>query len=255
MIETNPCDTVKPGRDRRKQGTGEEIMFLSKEKLSEFIKGCRGHRDFAIIYTAAVTGARQSELLGLTWDDINWDDKSISIHMTLHKLQDGTYEHRPRTKNISSTRMISITDADLAVLTQQHAKQAKQKLAIGSKWQNKYNLVFTNDDGTPMDRRNLSHRFTNLSINLLEPPKIKTPKADKSQPPKEKVLNEKRNHFTFHGLRHTHATILLSDGEFINVVSERLGHSDVDTTLKTYGHVLPKKREDVAERFANLVMS
>jgi len=46
---------------------------------------------------------------------------------------------------------------------------------------------------------------------------------------------------------------MLSDGEYINFVSERLGHADIETTLRTYGHVLPKKREDVAERFARLV--
>jgi integrase len=92
-----------------------------------------------------------------------------------------------------------------------------------------------------------------LSIKLLEPTKVKTPKTDDSTQPKEKVKKEKRKYFTFHGLRHTHATILLSDGEFINVVSERLGHTDMDTTLKTYGHVLPKKRVDVAERFSRLV--
>lgn len=254
MIEKNPCDKVKPGKDKRKQRKGQDIVSLSKEQLTDFIKSCREHRDFALIYTAAYTGARQSELLGLKWDDVEWDEKSIYIHMALHRHNDGSYEHRPRTKNSSSTRTISITDADSAVLKQHRKDQKELQLAAGSNWKNEFNLVFTEADGSPMDRRNQTGRFTNLANKLLQPPKIESPKTDESEVKTEKSKKEKAKQFTFHGLRHTHATILLSDGEYINVVSERLGHADVETTLRTYGHVLPKKREDVAERFARLVM-
>ncbi len=250
MIEKNPCDTVKPGKDRKNKAKGKEIVFLSKEELAKFLIGCKDHRDFAIIYTAAYTGARQSELLGLTWDDIDWEERTIFIHSTLHRQKDGSYEHRPRTKNISSTRTISVTEADLDVLKKHHKYQTELKLAAGQGWKNKNNLVFTEDDGSPMDRKNLSGRFKNLSIKLLEPPKAKKAKGDIQKEVNEAQEQEKKKkQFTFHGLRHTHATILLSDGEFINVVSERLGHSNIDTTLRIYGHVLPKKRVDVAERF------
>ncbi len=94
-------------------------------------------------------------------------------------------------------------------------------------------MIWCLPDGSPMDRRNQTNRFGNLSQKLLKP------------------VNG--NYLTFHGLRHNHASIMLSDGEYINFVSERLGHADIETTLRTYGHVLPKKREDVAERFARLV--
>lgn len=254
MIEKNPCDKVKPGKDRKNKTKGQEIVFLSKEELAKFLAGCKDHRDFSIIYIAAYTGARQSELLGLTWEDIDWEEKTIYIHSTLHRHNDGTYEHRPRTKNTSSTRTIAVTEADLEILKKHHKYQTELKLAAGRNWKNKNNLVFTEDDGSPMDRRNLSGRFKNLSAKLLDPPKVKKSKKDNSEEINEPEVKEKKKDFTFHGLRHTHATILLSDGEFINVVSERLGHSNINTTLRIYGHILPKKRVDVAERFARLVM-
>jgi integrase len=219
MIEKNPCDKVKPGKDKRKQRKGQDIVSLSKEELNEFIKDSREHRDFALIYTAAYTGARQSELLGLKWDDVNWEEKTLYIHMALDRHSDGSYEHRPRTKNYSSTRTISVTDADLAVLKQHRKNQNELQLAAGSGWKNTFNLVFTEADGSPMDRRNQTSRFINLANKLLSPPKIKEPKTVESEVKPEKLPEVKTKHLTFHGLRHTHATILLSDGEYINVVS------------------------------------
>ncbi len=102
LIEKNPCEKAKPPLDKKKKRKSEDdYVALSKEDLIKFLYGSRGHQDYDIIYVAAYTGARQSELLGLRWEDIKWDDKSIHIQMTLHKLQDGSYEHRTRTKNES----------------------------------------------------------------------------------------------------------------------------------------------------------
>ena len=67
-----------------------------------------------------------------------------------------------------------------------------------------------------------------------------------------KILREGSG-MTFHHLRHTHATILLSDGAYVNEVSERLGHADPRITYGIYGHVLPGKEQSLAERFADLI--
>lgn len=230
MIESNPCEKAKPPRDKKKKRKSEDdYVAISKDELIKFLYGARGHRDFAIIYTAGYSGARQSELLGLRREDILWKINSIRIQMTLHRHKDGSYEHRPRTKNDSSTRTIKMTKNDMAILKWHLAKQDALKLAAGPAWKDKFDLVFTEPDGEPMDRRNLTQRFGSLASRLGHPG------------------------FTFHGLRHTHATILLADGEYINSVSKRLGHADIDTTLKVYGHVLPKMREETADHFQRLV--
>ena len=58
-----------------------------------------------------------------------------------------------------------------------------------------------------------------------------------------------------HGLRHTHATLLLEEGVDVKTVSERLGHDSVQTTLELYGHVTPKMRANAAARFGSLLTS
>ena len=230
LIPKNPCEKVKPPRDKKRNRKSEnDFIALDADELKAFLNLCKGHRDYNIIYIAAFTGARQSEILGLRWQDVDWEGKSINISMTMHRYKKGLFEHRPRTKNDSSKRSIALTTDDMSVLKAQEIKQKEEKLAHGAGWDNQYDLVFTEASGQPVDRHNLLTRFQTLARHFGKPD------------------------LTFHGLRHTHATILLSDGEYINAVSERLGHSDVNTTLREYGHVLPKKKEDIAERFSRLL--
>lgn len=194
-------------------------VVLDAKQLSEFLEESKDHRDYAIVYTAAYTGARQSELLGLTWDKVNWDEKTITIDHALHlddESEDG-FEHRPRTKNETSTRTIDVSERVLKVL------QEYKKSQIDSP------LVFTEPNGDPINRHNLTHRFSNLVKRLGYP-----------------IM-------TFHHLRHTHATILLSDGAYINEVANRLGHADPKITFSIYGHVLPNKKQTLANRFDELL--
>jgi integrase len=227
LIPKNPCEKVKPPRDKKRKA--RDMVILSKQELREFLAGCKGHRDYALIFTAAYTGMRQSELLGLQWDDILWQEKAIRVKKALHRLDDGTYEHRDRTKNETSSRVIKVTDEVLAVLKEHKKRQLELQLASGGKYKNELNLVFTTPEGTPEDRTNVYHRFANLAAKLGH------------------------EGMRFHDLRHTHATILLSEGEMVNAVSERLGHADEATTLRIYAHVLPSKAEETAERFARLL--
>lgn len=89
--------------------------------------------------------------------------------------------------------------------------------------------MFLEPDGNLIKRDNLGHRFENLTNKLGY------------------------KGMTFHHLRHTHATLLLSDGAYINEVSKRLGHADPTVTFATYGHVLPGKDYELALRFDSLV--
>lgn len=227
LIPKNPCAKVKPPRDKKSRT--QKMVVLSKEELKKFLAGCQGHRDYALIYVAAYTGMRQSELLGLQWDDILWQEKAIRVKKALHRLDDGTYEHRPRTKNETSSRIIPVSDGVIAVLREHRKNQLEAQLASGGKYKNELNLVFTTPEGKPEDRTNVYHRFANLAAKLGH------------------------KGMRFHDLRHTHATILLADGEMINAVSQRLGHANVSTTLEIYGHVLPRKAEETAKRFEKLM--
>jgi len=227
LISENPCDSVKPPRDKRTQR--EKMVVLSKAELVKFLANIVGHRDYFLVYTAAYTGMRQSELLGLSWSDILWDKRLIDVHSAIHLHEDGEYEHRTRTKNVTSTRTVPVTDQLLNVLKEHRENLRSVHKAAGRKF-NESGLVFPDLDGySPQNRKNLSHRYSNLAT--------------------------KHGHegMRFHDLRHTHATILLASGVMVNVVSKRLGHSDPQTTLRIYGHVLPEYESDAAERFEKLL--
>ena len=223
-IEKNPCAKIKPPRDKRRPE--EKIIHLDSEQLADFLSKAEGHPDYALIYTAAYTGMRQSELLALTWDNIMWKKSAIQVMGAVNLLENGEFDDG-RTKNESSTRIIDITSRTIDVLKHHQKKQREELMENGVR--NKLKLVFPGKNGDYMNRKNLASRFRNL--------------ADK----------HKYFDLTFHGLRHTHATILLSAGWYPNDVSKRLGHADIDTTLRTYGHIIPKNQQKLAAKFDELV--
>lgn len=153
-----------------------------------------------------------------------WLVKIIRIEQSLHAISKDEFKHRPRTKNDTSTRNINVTDRVLNVLKEHKEGQKEKGISVADD-----SLVFTDKHGKPINRNNLEHRYSNLTAKYGF------------------------NGMTFHHLRHTHATILLSAGANINEVSERLGHKDASITLKIYGHVLPVRDQSLADKFDTLV--
>ncbi len=216
-IPSNPAKGIKPPKDKRKPK--EKMHALDANQLKELLEKALGHRDYVIIFVAAYSGARQSELIGLTWDKIWFHKSAIRIERTIHldKESETGFEERERTKNDPSTRTVIMSKKAMDLFKSVRPKDAK-----------KDDLVFQ-EKGGPLNRQNLTGRFENLAAKHGYPD------------------------MTFHDLRHTHATILLSDGANINEVAERLGHADPTITLRTYGHVLPGRDETLANRFDSLM--
>lgn len=90
-----------------------------------------------------------------------------------------------------------------------------------------YDYIVLDRQGNAYNPKSLSTNFTKKVALFLEPQDEDNPKENYMQLPK----------ISFHGLRHTHATMLIANGENVKVVSERLGHSDISMTLSTYTHV------------------
>ena len=123
-------------------------------------------------------------------------------------------------------RTIALDAPCIVVLREHRARQNECRLAIGPSWQD-YDLVFASAVGTPLNHSNVYHRFVKLAA-MAGLPRI-----------------------PFHGLRHSHATILMANGVNPKVVSERLGHADISITLSTYSHVLPQMQQQAAAVFAS----
>jgi len=131
----------------------------------------------------------------------------------------GLVEGQPKTDR--SRRSIDLSPAAVGLLHDARGTQMEHHLEYGELWQNT-GYVFTQLDGSPVDPDLLSKEF---------------PKLVKAQG----LL-----HLTFHGLRHPHATLALTAGVNVKVVSERLGHSSVAITLDIYAHVLPGQQAEAA---------
>ncbi len=115
-----------------------------------------------------------------------------------------------------SRRTIGLTQVALEALHAHRARLAEERLRLGAAWDNSRDLVFPNAIGGLMIPDNLTKRSFKAILRRAELPDLR-----------------------FHDLRHTAATLLLARGVNVKLVSEMLGHSDVTTTLRIYGHVLP----------------
>lgn len=166
-----------------------------------------------LILVGGATGARFAELLGLTWDDIDFEGQTIDINKTW-LLNQGFGP----TKNESSVRRIDIDDHTVGILKEYKQKQLELLKQIGIK--NQHNLVFFNP---------LNGMITSNAVN-------KTLKKIQKQLSIEPSI-------TFHGLRHTNASVLLYEGIDLLYVSEHLGHKDISITQEVYSHVLDELKQ------------
>jgi integrase len=167
----------------------------------------------------------QSELLGLRWKDIDFEERVLHVRQTLS--HDGKKLSK-ETKTKSSIRTISLTDKAINDLKIHRKKIAKEKLAAGDMYEDN-NLVVCTKFGTPVNPRNLLRVFYSL-MKEARVPKIR-----------------------FHDLRHTVATLMLSQSVNPKIVKEILGHSDIRVTLDTYSHVLPSVHKETAKQYGDML--
>lgn len=157
---------------------------------------------------AIATGCRFSEILGLTWDCVDLKNKTVKINKTWNYLDNSGFK---KTKNTSSNRTITIDDNTVVWLTEMRRNRIVE--LSGN------NLVFTDDGVNPI---------TNNAVN----------KCLRNICTKENITV-----ITCHGLRHTHATLLLYNDCNIKYVSKRLGHETIVTTLQTYSHIMDEMEQ------------
>lgn len=206
------------------------LKFLEYDEAERLKKLCLDTGSFMSISRIEIlfgllTGCRYGEVAGLTWDCVDFVNQTVTINKA--------YDYKGRsgftkTKTITSNRTISITPALSKVLKSLHAQQSSQFLK--QQFKNKDQVVFmTNRHEVPSD----------TAVN-------KTLK---------KMLTElkTKNIITFHGLRHTHASMLIANGVSIDYISERLGHANTSVTYEVYTHLLQTSREREDEKAINIL--
>ena len=219
IIQTNPVDRIiRP----KQQKPRKEKIALTKKELNKFLTLAKKDAR-PVLYTAwhtlAYTGLRRGELLGLEWSDIDFKNKTISINRTLVSINGKLSVQTPKTKR--STRTISLDDSTVQILKDWKLEQKKLFFKHGIKSRN---IVITNTVGGYFD-------FANFRDDL-----------------QTFISKHKLKQFSVHSLRHTHASLLFEAGIEPKTISDRLGHSNIQTTLDMYTHLNDKQRSDVADR-------
>lgn len=212
LIPRNIADAVKAPQAHK-----IEVTPLTPAEVKVLLSAASGDRLETLYITAIHTGLRRSELLGLKWTDIDLDARTLSVQRSLDR--DGTFNPPKRNK---SRRTVKLTAQAAEALKGHRARQNEERLQLGSLWED-WGLIFPNRSGKPMNADYLYHRGFKPLLERAE-----------------------LSGFTFHSLRHTCATLLLSKNVNPKIVSEMLGHATISQTMDTYSHVMPGMREVAA---------
>ena len=159
---------------------------------------------------AMYTGARRGEVLGLRWSDVDFVSNTVSIRRSLTRThRRGLFFKEPKN---GKARTITMPATLTAILKQQREAQDKERSIIGTGYKDD-DLVFARPDGSLVNPRNFGNRVIELAARAKVTP------------------------ITAHCLRDTHASLLAKKGVPLEVVSKRLGHSDIRVTAERYLHV------------------
>lgn len=219
ILTNNPAGRAKP-----QKVTKTQAKYYNDEQVANMLNALRSEplMYMTMIYLAIDIGLREGELTGLKWEDINFDTCEVNINKQRHYITGyGNIEGKPKTD--AGVRSVTASKTVISLLKEYKKQQNENRLKFGTAWQNgKY--VFLHEDGCPISTQ-LPYKWFTKFLNRHNLPKI-----------------------TFHQLRHTNASLLISSGEDIVTVSGRLGHADKNVTLNTYSHIIKSKEAQVANK-------
>jgi len=218
ILVRNVAEAVDPPRATRK-----EMRALDAAEVQCLLESCSDTPWHPMIHTLIWTGLRRSELLGLHWKNVDLDLANMRIVQVLHQLNDASFVFQ-EPKTAKGRRAVSLSPMSCVLLRGHRVKQEADAELLGSPLTGE-SLVFGHVDGSPRAPSTLTHAFSKLAKRAGLPG------------------------VRLHDLRHTHASLLLQQGIHPKVVSERLGHANIQITLDTYSHLLPGMQEAAAMNF------
>ncbi len=205
-----------PGPKMRRR----EVEPLSGEDSAKLLRHVRGHEHEALFTLALSLGMRQGEVLGLRWEDVELDEAALSVRRTLHKIE-GRYELRdPKTEK--SRRGLLLPTFVLASLKRHRVEQLERRMRAGGD-ENEWDLVFTDHAGRPLHGPTVTRRLQAL------------------------MKQRKMRRIRFHDLRHSCASLLLSQGVPLTSIQDVLGHANFYITRDTYSHIGTELKREAAD--------
>ena len=231
VIYSNPMKDVLLPKKKVDINSNDADLYYTKDELNHFLKLVDSTNDIklsAMFRVLAYTGIRKGELQALNWDDIDFTNNTININKTLSINSE--YKITVQTpKSKSSIRKISIDEQTKLILKRWKAKQRELFFSVGTRVK-KHQPCFTEEVTN-------SYLYLNFMNDKLR--KI--------------CKKHKFKEIKIHGFRHTHCSLLFESGFTIQEVQDRLGHSDLKTTMSIYAHVTEKQRDKMADKFAKFM--
>lgn len=222
LLDANPAAHARPPkRDPRDTELDQDRRIWTVEEVAHFLDEVDDHPLRAVWHLAVGTGARRGEVLGLRWCDVDLDAPAVHIRRSLSAI--GGVPRLLGTKT-SRNRTLSIGASVVEVLRLERDEQAARRRTAGPAWRDQWGLVFTDEQGAPINPMHVTIEFRRL-VREIDVPVIR-----------------------LHDLRHTHASLLLAQEESMKLVSERLGHARIDMTMDIYAHLLPAVDSDATDR-------
>lgn len=200
--------------------------ILQPDEARQLLDAVRGDRLEALYTVALALGLRRGEIAALRWEDVDLVTGDLRVRRTMVRITGKVISMPPKTEK--GIRRITMPGVVVAALRQHQFQQENERRLAGSAWAD-HGLVFTTPHGTAV----LLEKFGVMLQGHLE----------------RAGLKRRR----FHDLRHSCASFLLAQGVPPKVVQEIMGHSSIQITLDTYGHLLPGARRDAADKMDDLL--
>ena len=224
-IPKNPAKYCELPRKERK-----EVKPLTDEEAAALLEASRGTLIEHLLRVALFTGMRLSELLGLTWDAVNYQAGTILVdkQLTRHERRKDETDLFASPKS-GKSRTIHVAPSVVQFLRKQQTCQTEMRLMAGPAWEDTHNLVFTTESGHVMENWKAESEFRKV------------------------VAKAGLKDIHFHQIRHTYAVNSLRAGDDIKSVQGNMGHATAAFTLDVYGSFTERMKEDSASRMERFI--
>ncbi len=222
IVQENPVKRVDKPKVEYK-----EVEVYTMEEASHLLQCLESEKNVLhwqiIIKLAITTGMRRSELFGLEFKHIDFDQRVIKVRQALTYSKDKGYQVHDIKKGskTSNQRDIVISESLIEPLKKLQLQRKKERLATENLWNEKHNFILADENGKPYHPESMKNWWERF------------------------VKRHKLTYINIHALRHTSATLLINEGVHAKIISERLGHADIKTTMNVYGHAL-KQADEIA---------
>ena len=205
---------------------------MDQYMITDFLEAIKGDEYEYLFFVALFTGMRKGEVMGLTWDAVDFARGTVLINKQLQRprVGDGTCQ-LVSTKN-GKARKLKPAKEVMNVLYRVKKQQMAWQLKNGECFQNPMNLVFTHELGGYLNPNTVYNHFKEI-VKKIGAPEVR-----------------------FHDMRHSYAVAALQIGDDVKTVQTNLGHATAAFTLDVYGHVTDQMKEESAnrmERFIHIV--